>query len=271
MLMPLDRMRNCTRQVLATVGASRPLAAIGLSMGREVERVGLEAIAPIATCLGATVEAADASEADAFALRLRGPRSERVLALDLVGKASSLHSPSLLSLARLRATRFLLERVALDYQIFFDLLDNDKASALAGKTLAVTGYCENNIALCFRARALGLRVQVNDHDPVRQLHAMCDGFERLDSRSTRPRFEVSPAAVKEAIDARARSRDPALFIAIRDEFLALVALALLAACEFASETEWIERSDALFFETVLSARAESCGLRASTHIPMVAR
>jgi phosphoglycerate dehydrogenase-like enzyme len=82
--------------------------------------------------------------------------------------------------ASLPALGWLASRWRLDQAVWDQLLPGDGAPSLPGRRLTVRGYDPGGRSVAWRARELGARVAVWDEDPIRQLDAIHDGFERAD-------------------------------------------------------------------------------------------
>ena len=82
--------------------------------------------------------------------------------------------------ASLPTLGWLAARWRLDQAVWDQLLPGDGAPSLPGRSLTVHGYDPGGRSVAWRARELGARVSVWDADPIRQLDAIHDGFERAD-------------------------------------------------------------------------------------------
>jgi hypothetical protein len=82
-----------------------------------------------------------------------------------------------LSTADFPVVAYLLERWYLDFHVWDVLLPRAARGSLPGRVLTINGYRSRGRLIAWRARQLGLRVQIEESDPQRMLDAIFDGFK----------------------------------------------------------------------------------------------
>jgi hypothetical protein len=82
-----------------------------------------------------------------------------------------------LSTADFPVVAYLLERWYLDFRVWDALLPRAARGSLPGRVLTINGYRRRGRLIAWRARQLGLRVQIEESDPCRMLDAVFDGFK----------------------------------------------------------------------------------------------
>ena len=185
-------------------------------------------------------------------LLLHTPSGTRQLRLELQRRGGE---DAALSTADFPAVAYLLERWYLDFRVWDALLPRAARGSLPGRLLIVRGYRRRGRSIAWRARQLGLRVQIEDDDPRRMLDALFDGFAACAPPAATPDLMVDTLT-----DGDMFAAPEAVPRGLADELSALAAFVVTAfadAAGFAEDRPIIETCDQLLLNLMLRHRMMS--------------
>lgn len=203
------------QRALAALAPAQPLAACRAVISLRAD----DALAPLVgvpAALGCSeVELVTSNESSRIVVRTAA--GERVLNVELRRAADAFFST-----ADVPMLAYTVERWQLDHAVWDELLPRAARGSLPGRVLTVRGYGRRGRSIAWRARALGMDVQIEAAAPHDMLDALYDGFEAAGTRA--------PGTLVDTLDeVRGPFAVPAAVPpGLTDEVCALAALALAA-------------------------------------------
>lgn len=177
-----------------------------------------------------------ATDAGAFAELCLEPAGRVRVGLDLAAGCAATEITQLPTMVRL------VERYPADAGVWRRLLADHRDTSFAGKRLRITGYSEPARLIAWRARQLGMIVEVADPKPLRQLDVLLDGFELAGADAEAPALVVDTA-----------ERDLGGELVVERTAAGLAVLCAAAAAPAAPPGDVLARADQLLADSVIGA------------------